>query len=240
MTVSETPRNSHAGSSTLESKFFAIGVEILSIPRTDAILSQVDAIVAWPGIVLDLAVKHAVLRWNKNCGKHLLVAGYHEPEVAEAQFALENVGRTMGLTRFENVHSQVHAGHAGMQAAWVAEKVQELDIKSFALYVPAFHLPRATLTTIESLRRLGIRVPIIPVPTPMDPLEWSLLDVKTGERNLCQMDVIHSEADPRMKSYQMPKADRSPGDVATDELWREYLYFLYEHPLMMDELLTAV
>lgn len=233
-------RASHIGSATDESKFFAIALQMLSIPRTLKVLDQVDALVAWPGIVLDAAVRHAISNWQSDIGKHhLLIAGYHEPDVANCTFTLERMQVDLYLNRTEGVHTQVNASHAGEQATWVANKVKELGIKSFALYIPAFHLARGMLTTIESLRRLDIRIPIVPVPTPLSPFERALLNAKTGERNLSEMDVIHAEANPRMKNYQVPKSDGSPGDVATDEVWENYLRFLYSSPFMLPHLMSA-
>lgn len=236
-TVSQKPH--HIGAATDESKFFAIAVQMLSIPRTNDVLKEADALVAWPGIALHAAVRHAIDYWHNGFGKrHLLVAGYHESDVANCWFTPESMPTALNLTRTSGVHTQVNASHAGEQAAWVAKKVEELGITSFALYVPAFHLPRAMLTTLESLRRLGIQIPIIPVPTPASPFEPGLLNAKTGERNLSEMDVIHPEATPRMKSYQALKADGSAGDVATVEVWEDYLRFLYGSELLRPRLMN--
>lgn len=230
MTHTQT-RENHIGWRTPESEYFAVCTQMLSIPRDPEIIGKVDAIVAWPGIVLERATTQAIKVYNAGNGRHLLVAGYHVPEVAEDRFTLDGL-TGLGMVRTDGVHTQVHANHAGQQANWVAEKVKWLGIKNFALYVPAFHLPRAMLTIIESLRRLDLLIPIIPVPTVMSPFEPCVLDSKTGERNLSQMDVIHGEVNLRMMKYQRPNDNGTPGDVLTTPLWEDYLQWLYEQPLL--------
>ncbi len=110
-------RINHKGTPTETSIFYSLAIQALSVPHTSEILREVDALVAWPGIVLDAAPRHAVLDWNNGIGKrHLLVAGYHEQDVAEEKFSLSKMEETLGLRRQHGVHTQIHAGHAGQQA----------------------------------------------------------------------------------------------------------------------------
>lgn len=232
------PSGGHSGAPTPESRLAGIDRLIAGIP-TDR-HQDVDAVVAFPGIVLDRAVQHAANDWNTGIGDYFLVAGYHEPEVAEKLFGPEKLAETYGLVYRDDLHSQVHALHASEQARWVAEKVKDLGITSLGLYVPNFHLPRVFLTTLESMRRLGVPAVMIPMPTPMSPFEPCVLDASEksfDKRDLSQMDVLYPEFDPRIKSYQQPKADSKPGDVATDEVFMEYLRWLYEQPIIRNALI---
>ncbi len=223
----------HLGGKTPESQFFAIATLLAGIPTEGVV--DVEAIASWPGIMLDVAVKHAASYWNGGSGRHFLVAGYHDSDVAEERFALPRLHNNYGLARTTGLHTQVHARHAGEQAEWLADKVVELGIESLALSIPSFHMARGYLTTIESLRRRGVMIPIIPIPPKVSPFEHCVLNVAPeGKRDKCELDVIHAEANPRMKNYQNPKADGTPGDVATDEFFYDYLGWLYGQQIVTD------
>lgn len=229
----------HLGEKTPESQFFAIATLLGGIP-TEGICG-VDAIVAWPGIILDAAVKHAADYWNLGAGRRFLVAGYHEPDVAENRFALGNLRDNYSLARAGSVFTQIHAGHAGEQATWVAEMVMKFEIRSIALFIPSSHMARGYLTTLEALRRLGVRIPIIPMTPPVSPFERCVLNsAPGGTRDKTELDVIHAEVNPRMINYQKLKADGSPGDVATDEVFYEYLEWLYKQPTVADYVMKGM
>lgn len=223
----------HLGGKTPESQFFAIATLLGGIPTEGVV--DVEAIAAWPGIMLDAAVKHAASYWNGGSGRHFLVAGYHDAVPAEEIFGSRYLCNNYGLVRTRNIHTQVHARHAGEQAEWLADKVVELGIESLALSIPNFHMARGYLTTIESLRRRGVMIPIIPIIPRVSPFEHCVLNAAPGgARDKCELDVIHAEANPRMMNYQKAKADGSPGDVATDEFFYDYLKWLYEQQVVAD------
>ena len=227
--------NGHLGAMTKESEYFAIGNLLAGVPKGAS--HSVDALVAWPGIIFDVAVSEAVIEWNCIDHKHLLVAGYDLEDVAKEHFLIPALVTKYGIRRPGSVYSQILAFHAGHQAQWVAEMVVKLNIKSIALFVPNFHLPRAYLTTIEALRRVGQLIPIIPVAPPVSPFRRCVLNASPGGiRNLTTMDVIHAEV-ARMISYSQAKADGSPGDVATTQAFMEYLEWLYQQEIVSNYLL---
>lgn len=222
----------HLGQETPESKYYALS----TLLRDLCIPNDADAVCAWPGIILDAAVKKAVGNWNMGQGRFLLVAGYHESDVAEANFSIENLPKVYGVTRpislGGHVLTQVNAGHAGAQAVWTAKMINDYGIESLTLCIPSFHLLRGYLTTLEALRRLGIMIPIIPSTPLLSPFEVNVLNsAPGGVRDKTVLDVIHAEVG-RMESYQKPKADGSPGDVATTEYFMEYLCWLYQQPIL--------
>lgn len=227
----------HLGNKTPESEFYALTTLMYGI--SSAAVTEVDALIVWPGIVLEAAAKHAIRLWNMGIGKYLLIAGYHESDIAEEYFNIDNLTKKFNITRKTGlVRSQVYAAHSAIQAAWVATQVQELGVSSVALCTPQFHLLRAYLTTLEALRRLGIKIPIIPIWPLMSPFEVCVLNqAPGGKRDKTVLDVIHAEVNPRMISYQRPKEDGSPGDVATYAVFIEYLRWLYEQPIILEHLL---
>lgn len=225
---------SHASVSTERSKFFAVATQILAIPRDGVEMAQ--ALVAIPGIVIDAPVKYACQKyWYRNeadSAEFFIIAGHHDEKLVAERFAEDVVCTHFGIIPSAGVYSQGRAKHAGDQAQWVAGKVVELNVESIALFAPAFHLPRVYLTLLEALRRVGKRIPIIPMLVPISPFEQSVMNFDTGELTFCQMDVIHGEADPRMENYQKEKGDGSHGDVATIPEFEEYLKWLYEQPIV--------
>ncbi len=233
------PSTGHAGGMTPESKWGGIDRLIAGIPHEA--LAQVEGLAAFPGIVLERTVRQAAGDWNAGIGKHFLVAGYHQLEVSKRLFARESLGDNFSLNRRNNLHTQVDAVHAGEQTAWLAQQVKKHRIGSLGIYVSNFHLPRIFMTMVESMRRLDVQTVIIPVPTRMSPFERVLLDVREksyDKRDLNQTDVLYQEFDPRLKAYQMPKTDGSPGDAATDETFLDYMRWLYDQPIITNVLLT--
>lgn len=235
------PSKGHTGNTTTLSKWGSIDRLIAGIPQQA--LASVQAAAAFPGIVLDDAVKHAAKNWKGGrAGAHFLVAGYHEPDVAEEHFSVEGLRNYYGVdTIIDGVlHTQVNALHTGQQAEWVASKAKSLGLRSFGLYVPNFQLPRVFMTCVECMRRQGTWHVMIPVPTPRSPFKQDVLDVSernVTKRDLCELQVIHAEFDPRMENYQKEKKDGSPGDVATTEVLIEYLAWLYEQPEVQSHLI---
>jgi hypothetical protein len=233
---------SHASVSTDRSKFFALATQVLSIPRGGVEMAQ--ALVAIPGIVIDAPVKYACQKhWQREedtAEVTFLIAGHHDEKLVTERFAQEVVCEHFNIIPRSGVFSQGRAKHAGDQAQWIAGQVVELDLKSLALFVPAFHMTRVYLTTLEALRRVGKRIPIIPMPVPLSPFEKSVMNFDTGELSFCQMDVIHGEADPRMENYQKEKGDGSHGDVATISEFEEYLAWLYQQPIVAEYTMSAL
>jgi uncharacterized SAM-binding protein YcdF (DUF218 family) len=109
---------------------------------------------------------------------------------------------------------QEPAPNTALQAAWIAERVLELGIRSFALTVSPYHLPRTYLTVIKALLDRGVRIPMVPAPAHTPP---HLEVLKTGAT---AYDLIPGEMQ-RILSY----ADN--GWVATPKELRAYLVWLW-------------
>lgn len=200
-----------------------------------------EAIAAIPGIELTSSAELAVNRFNDFRElHHLLIAGYHGEKRVSEMFAQDVVCDYFGVNpeRRANVYSQGIAKHAGEQAQWIAMMMATHKISSVEVVAPAFHLPRFYLTLLEALRRKfnsgGDFAEVIVVPTAFkqSPTARTLLDIgaealegesddREAYRTLCEADVVAGEYD-RVRKYQLPKSDGSPGDCLTTERLRKY------------------
>ena len=230
----------HISRQTEASEFFALATWWLSL-STFQVEDMVDAIVAWPGIEMKSSTQLAVNMYNNGKAKHLLIAGYHEPEVAGKVFSEQFLTEEFGLKRLDSVHTQVHARHAGMQSNWTAEKFDTLNIKSVILCVPAFHILRSALGILESCRRKGVQVMMFPKCPAISPYKRNLLNIDTGQQDACQMEVIHGEINggvqERIPAYQREKSPGIPGDNLTTERFLQWLDWLYQQPLIKNQLM---
>lgn len=191
---------------------------INSIPGAAA--ADVDALVIWPGLEKYCTLKHGAALWNKGVGKRLLVAGQHEEDFAKNTLAPEKFQALFGVTREGQLISQGHTPNTKTQCEWVATMVEEHNIESIALLVPAFHLVRAYLTLLQALKkRRGLRVPVIPLATPMSPNK--VIPLPNGT----QWDLFPAEI-ARVPVYQEKGDVLGFGDLAS------YLDWLFQQPVL--------
>ncbi|MFG2053082.1 hypothetical protein ACGFI9_03540 [Micromonospora sp. NPDC048930] len=191
-------------------------VAILALPQSAA--ERVDALVVPVGQGEEWRLTHGIRRWETNPEiSHLLVANGNPAEETYQPLTLPYL-RGLGLRRLDGVHLQAEpAPHTGLQAAWIAGRVEALGITSLALTVSAYHLPRVYLTVLRALSRVGIRVPLIPDPVPVSP------DTPAPETQATAYDLLPGEAE-RILAYL------DEGWVAGVEELRRYLRWLWtEH-----------
>lgn len=235
--VHQTGKATHLAGKTLASEFFALATLWSTMPTEGIKRSGVDAVIAWPGIALEPAVKHAVYYWNKGYGKELLVAGYHVDEDAQSIFG-GDMHKRFKIKRPGTVHSQVIARHAGQQGQWTAEMIEKQNIKTAFLCVPGFHSLRALLGVLQHLDNRGINdVLLLPLFPPISPFDANLLDAANNRRDLSVMDVIWGEIDggpsPRIPAYQ------KAGQNMSTERFIKWLQWAYEHPLVKSQLIAS-
>jgi hypothetical protein len=226
---------------TPESEYSTVDNLIAGVPQTCSLWTE--AVLAWPGIIFDAGVAFAAgMVGDPKClATTLMVAGYHIKEDGEKAFSVDSLRRIYGAQGAQRIFTQIYARHAGHQAEWSAQMIKANDINSVTLVVPRFHLARAYMTMIEAMRRLDLFVPIIPVSPPLSPFAPHALNVAPdGVRNLREVDVVDAEVSPRMIDYSKPKADGTPGDVATTDLFMDYMKRLYKHPLVADMLMSGM
>ncbi|MDG4785715.1 hypothetical protein O7626_07180 [Micromonospora sp. WMMD1102] len=186
---------------------------ILALPR--AAVDRVDALVVPVGQGEEGRLRHAIRRWetNRDIG-HLLVANGNPAEETYTEITLDYL-RGLGLRRLDRVHLQAEpAPNTGLQAGWIAEQVDVLGLASLGLSVSAYHLPRVYLTVLKALGRRGVRVALVPDPTPVPP------GSAVPETGASAYDLLPGEA-VRILSYQQR------GWVATLDELRQYLHWLW-------------
>lgn len=133
-----------------------------------------DAVLYYPG-VFDTDMSHRMNEWWQNSLPRLfhyvLVAGHHAEAGQHAHLTEDALKHVFEGRTTDPIHSQVHAAHTGEQASWSARMFAELDLEVIELYVPAFHLPRAYLTTVKALNKADIQrqVLLLPRALPMNP-----------------------------------------------------------------------
>jgi hypothetical protein len=198
------------------SDMVAMATMILSIPSN----TRTEAFVVWPGLEHRSPVRQAVELWKARSDQDLIIAGYHEPEVAERELSTEALRSTFGLPEGEYLHSQVHARHSKDQAEWVADRVQDIGAESITLFAPAFHIVRAYITQLESFRRRGLEVCMVPMPTPIPP--GRKVELAPHQE---QWDLVAGEV-ARIQAYQ------EKGDAVTFLQLREYIDWMYSQPFL--------
>ncbi|RKN20183.1 hypothetical protein D7147_13955 [Micromonospora musae] len=193
---------------------------ILALPQPAA--DRVDALVVPTGQGEEWRLTHAIRRWQANRNiRHLLVANGNPAEETYQEIDLPYL-RGLGLRRLDGVRLQAEpAPNTGLQAAWIAAHVEELDIASLALAVSAYHLPRVYLTVLKALSRGGIRIPLVPDPVPVAP------DAAAPETRATAYDLLPGEVE-RILRYA------EKGWVATFEELLVYLRWLWgEHGTLL-------
>ncbi len=221
---------SHTGQMTAESEYFKLATLMggIGVARQE----DVRAVIAMPGIGNNNRTLEGATSamWN-NDDQLLLVAGYHVKGKFSLNGTLDMIYDVGYDIDSERVRVQGTAKHTGEQAVWVAQQVEELGIESALLHVSDFHLLRNWLTTLEALRRRNIRIPLVPVPVKHNPFRKEILDVSTNRRTLRVVDVIDAEI-ARIRAYQNPKEDGSPGDCLTTDRAINYLEWLWQQDIL--------
>lgn len=195
----------------------AMTMMLYGLPRPEG----VDAITVYPGLGEHWRVEQAVDAWEANPRtNNLLVAGTNPEEKTQIKLTMDAlVDEPFNLRRTVGVHTQVAAANTPGQADWVAEKIKDLDIRTMSLYVSPYHLLRAYCTTLKTLEKHDIRIPIIPMPIRMSP------DTIIPETGATPVEMFNGEV-KRIKTYQ-PK-----GDVATLPELEDYLGWLWKQPIL--------
>ncbi|WP_433064611.1 hypothetical protein [Dactylosporangium sp. CS-033363] len=141
---------------------------ILTLPAAAAQRAEGLAVLTGQGETWRL--RHAIADWEANpARRHLLIATTNEAERTSVPVTLAAL-RALGLRRTAGVQIQpVPAAHTGVQAEWLAERADAHGIAGLALAVSPYHLPRAYLTVLRACERRGLRVALLPSPTPVAP-----------------------------------------------------------------------
>ncbi|MEE6258899.1 ElyC/SanA/YdcF family protein [Plantactinospora sonchi] len=186
---------------------------ILALPRP---VGQVDAVVVPTGQGEQWRISHAIRRWEADRDiRCLLVANGNPAERTYHEVTMPYL-RRLGLRRLDGVHLQAEAApNTGLQAAWVADRVEALGVTSLAISVSAYHLPRVFLTLLRALSQRGVRVPLVPDPVPVSS------GAAVPETGATGYDLLPGEVE-RILRY----ADE--GWLATPEELRRYLRWWWD------------
>lgn len=135
---------------------------ILTLPRS---AEGVDALAVLTGKGEHWRLTHGVRAWEADPGlRHLLIAEGNPAERTYPSLDPDAL-HAAGLRRVEGVCVQpMPAPNTGLQAQWVADRVEALGIGGLGLVVSPYHLPRAYLTVLKALLQRGLRIPLLPVP----------------------------------------------------------------------------
>ncbi|GGM49839.1 ElyC/SanA/YdcF family protein [Dactylosporangium sucinum] len=186
---------------------------ILSLPADAA--RDADGLAVAIGQGEEWRLAHALTLWEGNPRlRHLLIA---DGNPAEATYAPVKLG---GLRRTDGVELQPQpVTNTAEQAAWLAQRVQDLNIRSLGLVVSPYHLPRVYLTLLQACQNLGGNelVQLLPVPVPVAP------DTPVPETGATAFDLLPGEI-RRIIVY------REQGWVAGPKELREYLARLWRQP----------
>jgi hypothetical protein len=149
-------------------ELMAAVVAILTVPPLAE--GRLDALAVPIGQGEEWRLRHAIGVWESDPAIRFLLVANGNP--AERTYVAMTPGylRQLGLRRLDGVCVQPQpAPNTGLQAAWIAEQVWALGVRSLALAVSPYHLPRAYLTVLKALADLGVRIPLIPAAVPVPP-----------------------------------------------------------------------
>ena len=200
-----------------------IGTELFTmahmIASTPCPIDKVDAIAVMPGLGEDIRIISAVNAWESNPqARYFLVAGANPTERTQKQPTMEFLrDNPINLRRLDGVETQISAEHTLEQAEWLMERVRSLDIKSMALFVSHWHLPRAYSTVIKTMLE-DKPIPIFPVSVFTSP------NAITPETKASVTAMSAGEAE-RICKYQ------GLGYVVTLEELQAYLGWLWEQDI---------
>ncbi len=156
-----------------------------------------SAILYYPG-VFDTKMREHLQDWANDVFSeaydYVLVAGHHAEAGQHHFLTTDMVAGVFGPG--VGIYCQVHAKHTGEQASWTAQRAQELELDVIELFVPAFHLPRAYLTTLKGLIKAGIDkdVLLLPRALPMDPVVALPMVPPFEDGGYMQRELVGGEA----------------------------------------------
>ena len=218
ITDGQIPRvvESHIGT-----ELFTMAHMIASTPHP---VDKVDAIAVMPGLGEHIRIITAVNAWESNPQtRHLLIAGTNPTEHTQIQPTLEFLqGNPIYLQRTDGVETQINAKHTREQAEWLMERVRALNIRSMALFVSHWHLPRAYSTLIKTMLEDGDNyrpIPVFPVSVVTSP------NAITPETKASVTAMSAGEAE-RIRKYQ------ELGYVVTLDELHAYLGWLWEQDIV--------
>lgn len=191
----------------------ALTLMLYSMPRP---LDQVEAFGVCQGMGEYWRVVEPAGLYQKGLGKHFLIAGNGIEEKTAVQMSADVLGKPpFNLTRTAGVHCQSDASrlHTGLQTAWILAKIQELGIKSLALFVSPYHCDRAFRTLLKAFLKTETPwIPLIPVPVTVSP------DTTIPESGATAWESVPGEV-KRIGDYQK--------DVANYRETREYISWFW-------------
>lgn len=197
-------------------ELMAAVVAILTVPAVAG--DRVDALAVPVGQGEQWRLSAVIERWESNRAiRRLLVTNGNPAEQTFREVTPEYL-RELGLRRLDGVHIQREpAPNTAIQAAWIADRVEEFDLGAVGVVVSAYHLPRVYLTVLKEFIKRGRPVPLVPLPVQLSPLYPS---PETGTN---QLDLVPGEA-LRMLRYADLGWIASPDElrVYLDWLWRRH------------------
>ncbi len=197
-------------------------------------------VVLFPGILPTKPLPDAIKLAENLESPLLLVAGHHRAgpgDTTEAYYSASNVQAELGYFGQLKLPflSQGFASRTAAQAAWTAELVEEHKLEALVIMAASAHLyPRAFGTLLQALNRRGRRIPLIPVPHPMNPFVrnvpcWSNSpEENTASR--CSQVEFHGGDHQRVLDY----SSRADPEVASLDDLTAYGLWLAEHPFFAD------
>ncbi|NUT34724.1 MAG: hypothetical protein HOV79_16820 [Hamadaea sp.] len=181
----------------------------------DAPAARVEALAVFTGQGEQWRLSQAFDRWNTSTTLRLLLIADGNPAERTYEPLSPAYLRDLGLRRTEGVVVQSEpAPNTGLQAAWTARCIQQRDVRSLALAVTPYHLPRAYLTLLAACTAASLRLPVLPLPTPVP------AGTRMPETAATEAELLPGEIE-RILVY----ADR--GWVADPAAFAEYLSWLH-------------
>ncbi len=186
---------------------------VLTVPPPA--MGVLDAVAVPIGQGEETRLRHAVDLWNSEPHlRFLLVSGGNPAERTHVEVTRSYL-RDLGLRRYDGVHIQPEpAPNTALQAAWIADQVRRLAIRSVALTVSPYHLPRAFLTVLKAFDDRGLGVPVIPAAVPVPP------HATVAETGMNAYDLLSGEM-RRILTYA------GNGWLATPAELRDYVAWLW-------------
>lgn len=195
----------------------AMAVMLGSIPRK---INSIDTLVVVPGQGENWRVQEAISVWDKpfSSAKYLLISGQYWEEKKYIPLDLEHLQKKpFNLKRSRGFYSQVRARHTKEQAYWIVEKVQELKVKSIALFVSPYHILRAYCTLLRTFNETETSwVPMIPIPVAVSPY------TPIPETGASAWNLVPGEVE-RIIEYQ------KKGDVSSYDEFVSYINWLWKN-----------
>lgn len=194
-------------------------MSILTISRTD--MKNVQSMLVFPGVGGHGRIYDAIdyMRTRPGTFRHFVVPGINPQEAWENNLPIFTEGMLRSgpyhISECVDLSVQGETEHTGSQAKWIAEVFAEKSISEAIIMAAPFHLPRAFLTTLAALKRIGrFETALIPLPGSVPPMQMytefggSAWDLFPGELT-------------RITEYQ------KKGDILTNEEIVEYFTWLW-------------